>query len=904
MSFRFAALVLSLHLLHTLMLVEGDGSNVIRLNTMDDHIPQSGHGHGHGHHSSSSANPKDPQLMVFYMLPDLKVGKVMPIHFPNRHLSPSQLLSKQEADNIPFSLTEFPNLLRLFSFRQGSPQAIAMENTLEECEVKPIKGETKFCATSMESVHEFARDIFGFDTQFKTMNTTHLKNPPSGLLQNYKVIEISQNIPSPKLVACHTMPYPYAVFYCHSQESENKVLMVSLEGEDGDMVEALSVCHMDTSHWSRNHVSFGVLGVEPGMTSVCHFFPSDHFVFIPSSATIARVTNLIPYECQKFGGPQGYNPTCPQYAPTGIDLPRSLPSNLEKLGLDLDTSSSVRRPKQSSFIWKKKGSSNTSNVDLSSVSHSKLNKDVKRYSRKDLLCDSFDENNLFIFDDERVGISLVSKMPFRKKPHDSMNVHSKSNSNKYLPRIIHRWLPKMQLLAEPVAKWIPRIVQICLWIIDLGCLKHMTGNRALLTNFVEKFLGTVRFGNSNFVAIAGYGDVVIGSITIKKVYYVEGLGHNLFSIGQFCDKGLEVSNNMVPNVDEASTSHNVFNECLEDAYFDASTSFHDPSNVHTFYQPYPHEKKWTKDHLLHKIIGDPKSSVSTRGKTLIKTKWIFKNKKDESSLVIRNKARLVVVGYSQQEGIDYDETFAPVALIEAIRLFLAYAAHKDFTVFQMDVKTLFLSGILKEEVYVGQPPVHTPMVEQAKLKLDLVRKLVDHTDYRSMIGSLMYVTSSRPDIIFATGMCARYQENPNEHHVSAVKRIFHYLKGTINLGLWYPKDSGFDLTAYSDADHAGCHLDRKSTSGSVQFLGDKLIQVAQKKVKIAFENANLSSRYELIPSKIKYANKVVLNFHKEFLVFSSFKGKGNNRLLQNNMFKHKEEVVIRIPNENSFQVVI
>nr|GFB38307.1 hypothetical protein [Tanacetum cinerariifolium] len=217
----------------------------------------------------------------------------------------------------------------------------------------------------------------------------------------------------------------------------------------------------------------------------------------------------------------------------------------------------------------------------------------------------------------------------------------------------------------------------------------------------------------------------------------------------------------------------------------------------------------------------------------IKTKWIFKNKKDESSLVIRNKARLVADGYSQQEGIDYDEPFAPVARIEAIRLFLAYVAHKDFTIFQMDVKTAFLNEILKEEVYVGQPlgfvckqyPDHvyaldkalyglkqiwngklctipTPMVEQAKLKLDLFEKPVDHTDYRSMIRSLMYVTSSKPDIMFSTCMCARYQENPNEHHVS---------KWNINLGLWYPKDSGFDLTTYSDANHAGCHLDRKKS---------------------------------------------------------------------------------------------
>ncbi|GJQ94870.1 retrovirus-related pol polyprotein from transposon TNT 1-94 [Tanacetum coccineum] len=151
----------------------------------------------------------------------------------------------------------------------------------------------------------------------------------------------------------------------------------------------------------------------------------------------------------------------------------------------LDTLSSVRRPKHSGVIWKKKGSSNTSNVDLSSVSISKLNKDVKPYTRKDLLscnnshhedtrgahacndamsvsCNSrlyasCDVNDLFVFDDVSIRKSQVSKMPFRKKPRDSLNVHSRSNSNKSLPRTVFRWLPKMQPLAEPVAKWIPKV---------------------------------------------------------------------------------------------------------------------------------------------------------------------------------------------------------------------------------------------------------------------------------------------------------------------------------------------------------------------------------------------------------------------------------------------------------------
>ncbi|GKE95785.1 retrovirus-related pol polyprotein from transposon TNT 1-94, partial [Tanacetum coccineum] len=164
----------------------------------------------------------------------------------------------------------------------------------------------------------------------------------------------------------------------------------------------------------------------------------------------------------------------------------------------------------------------------------------------------------------------------------------------------------------------------------------------------------------------------------------------------------------------------------------SSSQYVDPSNMHTFYQPYPHEFQWTKDRPLEQVIGEPSRPILTRNQLRsngdmcmyaltfkrldvwvlvpapnnikpLTLKWLFKNKHDEKNTVIRNKSRLVVRGYRQEEGIDFEESFAPVARMEAIRIFLAYAAHKSFIVFQMDVKTAFLHGTLKEDVYVCQP---------------------------------------------------------------------------------------------------------------------------------------------------------------------------------------------------------
>nr|GEW92452.1 hypothetical protein [Tanacetum cinerariifolium] len=216
--------------------------------------------------------------------------------------------------------------------------------------------------------------------------------------------------------------------------------------------------------------------------------------------------------------------------------------------------------------------------------------------------------------------------------------------------------------------------------------------------------------------------------------------------------------------------------------------------------------------------------------------WVLKNKKDERGIVIRNKARLVAQGHTQEEGIDYDEVFSPVARIEAIRLFLAYASFMGFTVYQMDVKNAFLYGIIDEEVPMGElnfflglqvlqkedgiflsqnkyigdilkkfryskvRSSNTPMDKENPWGKDGTGKDVDLHLYRSMIGSLMYLTASRPDIMFA---------------------------GHPKLGLWYPKESPFDLVAYSDSDYGGATQDRKSTTGGCQFLGRRLSMLCE-----------------------------------------------------------------------------
>nr|GEX04713.1 ribonuclease H-like domain, reverse transcriptase, RNA-dependent DNA polymerase [Tanacetum cinerariifolium] len=230
------------------------------------------------------------------------------------------------------------------------------------------------------------------------------------------------------------------------------------------------------------------------------------------------------------------------------------------------------------------------------------------------------------------------------------------------------------------------------------------------------------------------------------------------------------------------------------------------------------------------------------GKVAIGTKWILKNKMDARGIVVRNKARLMAQGHRKEEGIDYDEVFALVARIEAIRLFLAFASYMGFMVYQIDVKSAFLYGEIEEEVqykYVkdmlkkfdmeSMRTATTPYEVPKHKSKDEPNDAVNVHLYRSMIGYLMYLTASRLDIMFAVSACSRHQVTPMTSHLNTVKKIFKYLEGQPNLGLWYPRDSPFQLEAYSDSDYARSHGDRKSTTGGCQFLGRRLISWQCKK---------------------------------------------------------------------------
>ncbi|GJR69979.1 putative ribonuclease H-like domain-containing protein [Tanacetum coccineum] len=356
-----------------------------------------------------------------------------------------------------------------------------------------------------------------------------------------------------------------------------------------------------------------------------------------------------------------------------------------------------------------------------------------------------------------------------------------------------------------------------------------------------------------------------------------------------------------------------------------------------------------KDHPKGQILGDPTSTVQIRGKiqkassvqqalvsyihrqnktnrkdhqnclfacflsqeepntisqALQDESWVEAMQEELLQFKLQKVWVLVDFPYGKKKGIDYDEVFAPVARIEEIRLFLAFASYMGFTVYQIDVKSAFLNGTIKEEVYVHQPSGFVDLAHPNKVykvikalyglhqaprawyktlssflmekgfrrgtidktlfikkkKSDIItattpiesnKPLVKDEDgidvdvhvYRSMIVSLTYLIPSRLDIMFDVCACTRFQVTPKASHLNAVKRIFRYLKHQPKLGLWYPRDSPFELEAYSDSDYGGASLDRKSTTGGCQFLGRRLISWQCKKQTIV---ANSTTKAEYV----------------------------------------------------------
>ncbi|KAH9671809.1 hypothetical protein KPL70_017497 [Citrus sinensis] len=447
------------------------------------------------------------------------------------------------------------------------------------------------------------------------------------------------------------------------------------------------------------------------------------------------------------------------------------------------------------------------------------------------------------------------------------------------------------------------------WYLDSGCSRHMTGNYAWFSSFTKiENGGDVSFGDNSKGKILGIGNVDnLGKFDSKSdVGIFLGYSNSSKAYRVYNKRTLVVEESMHVSFDESNPSSTekvvvdddageeeqekeASNDNQENAPHGIQEEHHEEPNVEQnegTSQTLPKEWRYISSHPKDVILRDP-----TRG-----TKWVFRNKMDESGVVVRNKARLVAQGYNQEEGIDFDETFAPVARAwyDRLKNFLLendfsmgkadttlFVKHKnqDILIVQIYVDDIIfgstnellckefsscmskefemsMMGELKyflglqikqneEGIFINQAKYvkdllkrfgiddsktkNTPMSTTTKLDKDEKGKEVDIKMYRGMIGSLLYLTASRPDIMFSVCLCARFQSCPKESHLLAVKRIFRYLSGTIDIGFWYPRGTHIDLTCFSDADFAGYKVDRKSTSGTCYILGHSLVSWFSKK---------------------------------------------------------------------------
>ncbi|XP_075489478.1 uncharacterized protein LOC142528320 [Primulina tabacum] len=467
-------------------------------------------------------------------------------------------------------------------------------------------------------------------------------------------------------------------------------------------------------------------------------------------------------------------------------------------------------------------------------------------------------------------------------------------------------------LRDDYKKWeseqvLPQTNIAGIWYFDSGCSRHMTGSKDHLIDYVELRNGHVTYGGGAKGRIAGKGTLNVDGF--PNLHNVQGLLTTVINLERtlcaiiqreksdtfaaFKKLHAKITNLHDLRIGKIRTDHDLTGKTIKDevdGILNISETLPNTDVVPGIDIP----SKIQKNHSSSQIIGEALEGMQTRRKEKVDyrkmiglvcmTSVYSQNKTDESGIVVRNKARLVAQGYTQIQGIDFDETFAPVARIESVRLLLAIACHMDIKLYQMDVKIAFLNGILNEEAYVSQPkgfedphhPDHvyklkkalyglkqaprawycrlteylldlgfkrgeyaknlvkkfsaentkhmkTPMGSTEKLSKDDVAAGVDNTQYRSIIGSLLYLSASRPDIMFSVCLCARYQADPKVTHLKAVKRILRYIAGIVDLGLWYIKETNSNLVGFSDADWAGNLDDRKSTTGGCFYLGNNFV---------------------------------------------------------------------------------
>ncbi|GJW57234.1 retrovirus-related pol polyprotein from transposon TNT 1-94 [Tanacetum coccineum] len=272
---------------------------------------------------------------------------------------------------------------------------------------------------------------------------------------------------------------------------------------------------------------------------------------------------------------------------------------------------------------------------------------------------------------------------------------------------------------------------------------------------------------------------------------------------------------------DGNTLMNLF-RTLDFEEAESSLNYQDPLNMHEFNQKHRHTDKWTKNHPIEQVIGDPSKHVTTRSKLQTNaelcmyalTMSLTEPKNIKEAMLDHSWIESMQDELNQFKRLDVWELISLSDADMQLRIFINQS--------QYTLELLRKHGMEKCDI------VTTPMAT-AKIDANLQGTLTDQTKYCNMIGGLMYLIASQPNIAFATFICARYQARPTETHLKEVKIIFRYLRQTYNLGLWYSKDSGFELITYLDADLARCLNDYKSTSGGIQFLEDKLVSWSFKK---------------------------------------------------------------------------